>query len=128
MVAASDKVVLVAEDDDSMREAIDRLLNAAGFKCEAYASAEALLAGGSGEAAACVISDLKLPGMSGLELLAVICSRGGWPPLILITAFDVPGQREEALRRGAVAYFIKPFSGVALLEAVKAVVEPARAS
>ena len=128
MIAAVAKLVLVAEDDDSMREAIERLLNAAGFQCEAHASAEALLASGSGRAAACVVSDLKLPGKSGLELLAEIRSRGGWPPLILITAFDVPGQREEAQRRGAVAYLIKPFSGTALLAAVRAVVEPARTS
>jgi len=110
-----------------MREAIQRLLHTAGIGCAAYASAEALLAGGAHEGAACVVSDLKLPGMSGLELLAELRARGRWLPLILITAHDAPGLREEAARRGAVAYLAKPFRGTALLDAVKAVIEPARA-
>ena len=61
MVPAPGSMVLVVEDDESMREAIKRLLNAAGVECAAYASAESMLASGHGEGAACVVSDLKLP-------------------------------------------------------------------
>ena len=75
MVVAPSRMVLVVEDDDSMSEAIQRLLKAAGFGCAAFASAEALLAGGVNEDSACVISDLKLPGMSGLGLLAALRQR-----------------------------------------------------
>jgi FixJ family two-component response regulator len=127
-MAITGRKVLVVEDDDSMREAIERLLGAVGFECTAYASAEALLAGSTGEGAVCLVSDLRLPAMSGLELLAELRARGGWPPLILITAHDAPGLREEAARRGAAAYLVKPFRGTALLDAVKAAIEPARPS
>jgi FixJ family two-component response regulator len=126
MAMMAGKKVLVVEDDDSLRAAIERLLEAAGFQVVAYASAEALLAGAAAEGAACVISDLKLPALSGLDLLVELRARGGWPPLILITAYDVPGLREKAARHGAAAYLSKPFCGTALLDAVKAVIEPAR--
>jgi FixJ family two-component response regulator len=116
--------VLVVEDDDSMRAAIERLLGAGGFACRSYASAEALLAGDVAGDAACLVSDLKLPAMSGLQLLGVLRDRGGWPPLVLITAHDAPGLREEAARCGATAYLVKPFAGVALLQAVKAAIGP----
>ena len=118
--------VLLVEDDDSVRSAIERLLGVAGFECAAYASAEGLLSDDTGKGAACVVSDLKLPGMSGLELLAALRTRGGWPPLILITAHDAPGLREEAERCGAEAYLVKPFSGTTLLNAVREVIEHAR--
>ena len=126
--AAAARKVLVVEDDLSMREAIDRLLGAAGFDSAAYASAEALLEGGGGECAACVVSDLRLPAMSGLELLADMRVRGWQSPLILITAHDAPGLREEAARHGAAAYLAKPFRGLALQVAIRAAIAPARAS
>jgi FixJ family two-component response regulator len=117
--------VLVVDDDDSMREAIERLLNAAGFGCAAYASADALLARGVDQASACVICDLRLPGMSGLALLATLRERGIALPFILITAHDSPGLRQEAMRCGAAAYLAKPFRGTTLLQAVRGAIEPA---
>jgi FixJ family two-component response regulator len=119
MVLGMGGTVLVVEDDDSMREAIERLLNAAGFGCAAYASAEALLARGVNADSACVISDLRLPGMSGLELLAALRERNLSLPFILITAYDEPGLREEAASCGAAAYLSKPFRGTTLLDAVR---------
>ena len=112
--------VLVVEDDASMREAIERLLGLAGFEPLAYGSAEALLAAGPAEDAACVVSDLRLPAMSGLELLAALRARGWRAPLVLITAYDEPGLAEEATRRGVAAYLVKPFAGTALLSAIRA--------
>jgi len=120
--------VLVVEDDASMREAIERLLGAAGFEAVAYASAEALLEGSGGSDAVCVVSDLRLPAMSGLELLAELRARGQRQPLILITAFDAPGRSADALRRGAAAYLVKPFHGTALLAALKAAITSVGAS
>jgi len=114
------------DDDDSMRRAIARLLGAAGFLPRSYPSAEALLADEAREGAACIVCDMRLPAMSGLDLLSELRSRGGWPPLILITAHDAPGVREDAERLGAAAYLPKPFLGTALLEKIRAVVNPAR--
>ncbi len=119
MVAGPGGTLLVVEDDDSMRGAIERLLNAAGFGCTAYASADALLARGVDEDAVCVISDLRLPGMSGLDLLAALRERGNAVPFILITAHDAPGLRGKAMSCGAAAYLSKPFLGTTLLNAVR---------
>lgn len=114
--------ILVVEDDDSLRPALERLLNAAGWRTTTYASAEALLADAAAWDAACVVCDLKLPGMSGFDLLAGLRAQSGRPPVIVITAYDAPGLSEEAARRGAAAYLAKPFRGAALLEAIDAVV------
>lgn len=119
MALDPDGAVLVVDDDDGMREAIERLLGAGGFLCAAYASAEALLARGGHEHALCVISDLQLKGMSGLDLLAALRERGMLAPFILITAYDKPGLRDTAIRSGAADYLTKPFRGTTFLQAVR---------
>jgi FixJ family two-component response regulator len=114
----------VVEDDDGMRDAIESLLDAAGFETAMYESAEAMLAGGAVEAALCVVSDFKLPSMSGLDLLAALRARGARTPMILITAHDTPDIRNSAERLGAAAYLAKPFHGSALLAAIENVAQP----
>jgi len=115
----------VVDDDESMREAIDSLLDVAGFESTVYVSAEELLAADGIEDALCVISDVKLPAMSGIGLLTVLRARGSRPPVIIITAHDGPGMREDVMRRGAAAYLAKPFPGSALLAAIESVSQPA---
>jgi len=126
MASTSRGLILVVDDDESMRDAIERLLQAAHFETVAYASAEALLAAGAGAGAGatCVISDFKLPAMSGLELLSELRTRGGWPPVVMITAHDAPAVRDEAMRRGASGYLAKPFAGKALLAAIQSAAQP----
>jgi FixJ family two-component response regulator len=119
--------VLIVEDDDSMRQAIERLLNVASFTTAVYRSAEELLAAGPVEGDACLVSDLKLPGMSGLELLAELHARGWRRPMILITAHDSPGARKQAAQSGVAAFLAKPFLGSELVAAVRTAVEPAGA-
>jgi FixJ family two-component response regulator len=109
------KLVLVVDDDESMRDAIHDLLNETGFASATYASAEELIAGGRIDGAFCLISDFKLPAMSGLELLSELRDQNIQLPAIVITAHDIPGFSEEAALRGAAAYLLKPFSGRALL-------------
>ena len=110
--------VLVVEDDDSMREAIDTLLGLSGYRTLLYASAEAMLAENAIDRPLCVVSDLNLPAMSGLDLLIEL-RRRRWPtPVIIITAFDSPSTRREAMQRGAAAYMAKPFPSSALLTAI----------
>ena len=123
MAIGSRARVLVVEDDDSMREAIEALLAAAGMDSVMYPSAEALLAdSGSAAGAACVVSDLRLPGMSGLQLLRELRTPGILTPVIVITAHDSPAMRGEAERAGAVAYLAKPFLGSALLTAIRSAI------
>lgn len=117
-------MVLVIEDDESVRRAIQRLLNASGISTATYASAEALLTVGLSSCDTCVVSDLTLPGLSGLELLAELRRRGNAQPLILITAHDSTSMREEAERCGVAALLSKPFHGVALLAAIDAAIAP----
>jgi FixJ family two-component response regulator len=119
-------VILVVEDDDSMREAIETLLGAAGFSTMPYGSAEALLAEKAIGLPLCIISDLKLPAMSGLDLLIELRRRGRQEPVILITAYDTMSTRREAQRRGAAAYLTKPFPGAELLTAIHNVSPGAR--
>lgn len=88
-MVASQKI-LVVEDDDSLRPAVERLLNTAGWRTVTYASAEALLVDPAAEDAACVVCDLKLPAMSGFDFLAEWRAPGGRPPVILITAYGAP--------------------------------------
>jgi FixJ family two-component response regulator len=110
--------VLVVEDDDSMREAIATLLGLSGYRTLLFASAEAMLAEDAIDHPLCVVSDLNLPAMSGLDLLIELRRRRRPTPVIIITAFDSPSTRQEAIRRGAVAYMAKPFPSSALLTAI----------
>jgi len=117
--------ILVIDDDDSTLRALQRLLETAGLTSAGYESAEQVLASDACEDAACVVSDQKLPGMSGLELLAAMRSRNMTSPFILITAKDSPGVRAEASARGAM-YLAKPFLGEELLDAIDAATERSR--
>jgi FixJ family two-component response regulator len=117
-------LVLVAEDDDSMREASERLLNAAGYESRVFATAEALLADALHSPANCVVSDYMLPGMSGLALLEALRARGRQEPMVLVTAYDKPALRAEAQRLGVAAFLGKPFRGTLLLEAIEAAIGP----
>ena len=118
--------ILVVDDDDSMREAIERLLDAAGFASAGYASAEALLAGGGIGSALCIISDIKLPAMSGFELLNELRGLGLLTPVIIITAHDSAAMRNAAKEQGAAAYLAKPFMSRALLAAIDGIGRPAK--
>jgi FixJ family two-component response regulator len=115
------KAVFIVEDDEGMREAIEQLLSVAGFKTAVFGSAEALLNEAVTESPLCVISDLNLPAMSGLQLLTVLGQRSEQPPVIVITAFDSAATREQATRLGAAAYLAKPFTSNALLTAIDAI-------
>jgi len=113
--------IVVVEDDAGMKKAIERLLRAAGFQSVSFASAEELLQTEAVDSAACLVLDIHLPGLSGLELGRVLIESGRAKPIIFITGQDEPSLRDEARRVGC-GYFRKPFEGKALLEAIRAVV------
>jgi FixJ family two-component response regulator len=118
--------VLLVEDDDSVRESMVRLLNVLGVSTASYASAEALLAVGPAAGDTCVVSDLKLPGISGLQLLAELRQRGCAHPVILITAYDSTAIRSVVEYYDVAAYLPKPLNGSALLAAIRTAIEPQR--
>jgi FixJ family two-component response regulator len=114
--------VVVVEDDAGMKKAIERLLRAAGFHPVSFASAEELLKTEAADSAICLVLDIHLPGLSGLELGRRLVKSGRAKPVIFITGQDEESLRDEAQRLGC-AYFRKPFEGKALLEAIRGAIK-----
>ena len=110
--------VIIVDDDASMNVAIKRVLNAAGFDAETFASGEELLRAGVAPTTACLVIDLRLPGRSGFDLVERLAERRSFVPVVFVTAYDEPENREQAAKVGAVAYLPKPFEGKSLIEAV----------
>jgi FixJ family two-component response regulator len=118
---ASIPVVSVVDDDESVRAALRGLIRSVGMRVETFASAEEFLFAEPAPHADCLIVDVRMPGMSGLELQRELVANRRAIPLIFITAHATDAAaRARALRDGAVAYLIKPFSEDALLKAVNA--------
>jgi FixJ family two-component response regulator len=116
-------LVAIVDDDDSLRVALQGLLKATGFPAEAYASAEEFLSSGQQQKTACLITDIRMPGMSGLELQAKLNADRHRIPIIFLTAHGDEKMRMQALRAGAVEFLAKPFDAEALLENVRAALE-----
>jgi len=117
------KLVAIVDDDDSMRSALQGLLKATGLPSRAFASAEEFLTSGDQHKTACLIADIRMPGMSGLELQARLNAEHCRIPIIFITAHGDSKMRMQALRAGAVEFLAKPFEDEALLESVRAALE-----
>jgi FixJ family two-component response regulator len=111
-------LVSVVDDDESLVESLPHLLRAFGFDVEAFASAEAFLASGAADRARCLILDIAMPGMSGVELQQELKARRNRIPIVFITAHSDATTRLRLIKQGAVEVLFKPFSDTALLEAV----------
>jgi FixJ family two-component response regulator len=122
-IQARTKLVAIVDDDDSMRSALQGLLKAVGLPTQAFASAEEFLQSGQQRQTACLIADIRMPGMSGLELQAKLNTEHCRIPTIFITAHGDEKMRMQALRAGAVEFMAKPFNDEALLESVRAALE-----
>jgi len=117
------RVVAIVDDDESVRAALLSLLRATGVPAKAFASAEEFLASGEQQHVACLIADIRMPGMSGLELQAELNSRNLRIPTIFITAHGDTNLKMQALRAGAAEFLLKPFRDDVLLEQVRAALE-----
>ena len=117
--------IAIVDDDASVRRALGRLLEANSFRVRCYASARTFLQSLDAGAPACLITDLRMPGMTGLELLQRIASMGLNIPTIVITANDEPGLRHRSALAGATAFLVKPLDLCALLDAIKAATKKA---
>ena len=110
----------IIDDDPSVRELLALLVSAEGHVCHTYFSAQAFLDAIDNDATGCVVTDVRMPGMSGLDLLATMKERCVFMPVIVISAHgDVP-MAITAMKRGAVDFFEKPFDGGALLASIRA--------
>ena len=113
-------LVSVVDDDESVRESLPDLLRECGFAVEAFASAEAFLVSECLGQTQCLLLDIAMPGMSGLELQRELTRRRHAIPIVFITAHGDETDRPRLLAQGAVACLFKPFSEAALLEALHA--------
>jgi FixJ family two-component response regulator len=119
-------IVSIVDDDVSVRSATAKLLRLCGFVPQTFASAEDFLHSPSLDETACVITDLRMPGMSGLELQSHLIAHGKRIPMIFITAFPVEGSQAKALEAGAAGFLIKPFVGDALIGCLRKVLSGAK--
>jgi len=115
-------LVSLVDDDESVRESLPDLLKEFGFAARAFSSADEFLLSDSVGQTNCLILDVAMPGMSGLDLQLELTRRGHEIPVIFITAQKDETIREQALRQGAVKFLYKPFSDTALLEALNAAI------
>jgi FixJ family two-component response regulator len=113
------KVVAIVDDDESIRDALHGLMRAAGFPALAFASGEEFLNSGELERTACLIADIRMPGMSGLELQSELKKDHRRIPIIFITAQGDEKMRMQALRAGAVRFLTKPLDRGVLLDSVR---------
>jgi FixJ family two-component response regulator len=113
-------LVAIVDDDESMRAAIQDLLSSVGIQARTFASAEDFLSSGQHGEIGCLISDIRMPGMTGLELQAQLVAEGSRVPIIFITAHGNSRMRMQALNAGAIEFLGKPFDDEILLGSVRA--------
>ena len=120
--------VAVVDDDESVRKALKRLLRAANLDADTFASGRDFLDSLAAQVPDCVVLDLHMPGMNGLDIQQQL-ARGGLPlPIVIITGHDEPLARAQCLSAGAAAYLRKPLDDVALLDAIHRAAGVARSS
>lgn len=112
-------LVAIVDDDPGVRGSLDSFLRSAGLTSIGFANAEALLAHDAQARMACVVTDLHMPGMTGLDLQVEMTRRGWRHPVIVMTAFPTDASRDQALRGGAAAFLTKPIDPDVLLAAIE---------
>jgi FixJ family two-component response regulator len=115
-------VISVIDDDASVRAATNNLLGSHGYPVQTFASAEEFLQSARLNDSSCVIADVQMPAMSGLDLLMHMRTLGNNAPFIFITAFPDESVRARALKAGAICFLAKPFAGPALINCVETAV------
>jgi FixJ family two-component response regulator len=117
------KFVAIVDDDESIRAALQGFMKEAGLPAQAFASAEEFLGSGDLSQVGCLVADIRMPGMSGLELQARLSADRYRMPIVFITAHGDESMKMQALRAGAVEFLAKPFDEEVLLDCVRAAME-----
>ena len=112
-------MVATVDDDRRVLESVQSVLESAGYEAVAFESAEAFLLSGALSIVACLIADVRLPGIDGTELQRRVRRERSELPVILITAHDDDAVRRRAMKDGAIAFLVKPFDGGDLLEHIE---------
>ncbi len=111
-------MISIVDDDKSVRNAASTLLRSLGYSAATFASAEEFLQSGRLHETACLITDVQMPGMSGVDLQNHLIARGDTTPVIFVTAFPEKAMRERVLNAGAFGFLTKPFSQESLMACV----------
>jgi FixJ family two-component response regulator len=113
-------LISIVDDDDAHRSSLENLIRSVGLRAQGFSSAEAFLSSTHAHDTRCLVLDVRMPGMSGLELQRQMAVANSHIPIIFITAHEDDGQRSQALEAGAVAFLHKPFYEEELLNAIDA--------
>ena len=113
---SSAPIVSIVDDDESVRVATTKLVRMHGFVAHGYASAEEFLRSPHARDTSCLITDMRMPGMSGVDLQSHLIAQGRRLPIIFITAFPEESTQARALEAGAVCFLTKPFDGQTLID------------
>jgi FixJ family two-component response regulator len=116
---AAGNFISIIDDDESIRRTTTRLIESFGFRTAAFESAEMFLTSGQLHDTSCLIVDIRMPGMNGLQLQSHLAAADCRIPIIFITAYDDNESRRRAMQAGAVAFLGKPFSGEQLLQWIR---------
>jgi len=119
-LTSSTPIVTIVDDDESVREALKGFIQSIGFRADVFPSAEDFLASNNLDKTSCIIIDVHMPVMTGLELQCRLNSSDCRIPMIFVTAHDDPVVRIQALKAGAVDFLSKPFNAEVLLSAIHA--------
>ena len=114
------QLISIVDDDDALRNSLDDLIRSIGFRTQGFPSAEAFLSSNQACDTACLILDVRMPGMNGLDLQRQMVAANWRIPIIFITSHADDGARVRALEAGAVAFLYKPFHEEELLTAIDA--------
>lgn len=112
-------LISVIDDDASVRKTTKLLVESSGYQAAAFDSAESFLTSGRVDDTSCLIIDIQMPGMSGLQLQSHLAAAGSRIPIIFITAYDEGESRRRATQAGAVAFLAKPFADEQLFETIR---------
>jgi FixJ family two-component response regulator len=119
MPKARTPVIAIVDDDGGVRTSTAKLMLSVGYDAVSFASGEEFLASAYPDEVACIVTDLQMPGMTGLQLQDLLRARGCTKPVIIITAYPEERARSQALAGGAVGFFSKPFDVTAMLECIQ---------
>ena len=120
----STPLVAVVDDDESVRASVGSLVRAIGRTALTFASAEAFLSSAEAEATGCLIADIQMPGMSGIELQETLTTNGRRVPIIFITAYPEDRIRQQVLEAGALCLLSKPWDSNALVNFIESALSP----
>ena len=123
MTSDNSKLVVIVDDDQSVQNALNDLMESVGISARCFGSAQEFLASDERDLTACLIADVRMPGMSGLELQAKLAAEGSLIPIIFMTAHNDSKTKTQAIKAGAIEFLSKPFDDEVLLEKVRPTLE-----